>query len=211
MAEVIADANHIVLLPDAALQRAQTEQTQLIEALASQECVVHSMNLELDAAVLTASKCSAQGPQTEGDNISQPDETGVVTWAALGKDVIGISIRSHAPVHPSRLSDVLADTRIPMHIHGHFCVPNKPFSAFIWQGDPDGSIIETVDGAIVEEAQYATEIFVVARIEDGHGSAAAFDCIHQFQQLLVTKEERERPLLSWMEQSDTFTRWASME
>ncbi|MFT9009154.1 MAG: hypothetical protein ABF489_05460 [Bifidobacterium sp.] len=239
LAEVIADANHVVLLPDVKSQGDVDELTGLVEALGSEGCRVHfdveRLTIDdLDAGTRADSPCArSEGSQDrsdegvserlDGDAAVPSDErhgmgkspqtplTAEIAWASLGQDSLGLSIRSHSPVHPSRLSDLLADKSVPMHIHGHFAVPNKPFSAFVWEGDPDGSIIETVDHAMVDESQYQTEILVVTRISEGSQSVAAQEFVDRFQNLLVTHEESQRPLMSWMEQSDTFTRWASMD
>ncbi|MFT8358572.1 hypothetical protein [Bifidobacterium aquikefiri] len=209
LAGVIADANDVLLLPSMDCEQRDEELCKLVEALASENCHVRWGVPSVMHAGVPGGRC----PENADSEENQPDEsvTGDITWASLGQDVIGLSIRSHAPLHPSRLSDLLADKSVSMHIHGHFAVPNKPFSAFIWEGDPDGSIIETVDRGVVDEARFETEILVVARLVQGNQSDEARAWISRFGSLPVTCEEMQRPLMSWMEQTDTFTRWASMD
>ncbi|MFT8704536.1 hypothetical protein [Bifidobacterium aquikefiricola] len=215
LAEVIADANDVLLLPSLGDEQRDNELCRLVEALAPEGCHIRCglPNATSESADM-ASGLLGDGSVESVDGeelLAHESLVGDIAWASIGQDVIGLSIRSHAPLHPSRLSDLLADKSVPMHIHGHFAVPNKPFSAFIWEGDPDGSIIETVDRGMIDEAQFETEILVVARIAQGNQSSEARSWINSFQSLLVTREEMQRPLMSWMEQTDTFTRWASMD
>lgn len=83
------------------------------------------------------------------------DRTGAhdaLSVAELAPGVRAMSVRSLRPVHPGRLSDFLQAQAAPMHLRGHFTVPNKPFSAFTWEADPRGSEIAAVNNGAVNNS-----------------------------------------------------------
>ncbi|PWG59667.1 hypothetical protein DF200_06420 [Bifidobacterium catulorum] len=113
-------------------------------------------------------------------------------------------VHSVRPVHPGRLSALLGGlgengSASRVHIRGHFTVPTRPFSVFVWDGGPGGVSIEELDNAD-GNLPCMTVLQVVA---EGH-----VDIPLRLEWLLLTDEEMRVPATSWFDQTDEFTLWS---
>ncbi|PLS31675.1 hypothetical protein Uis1B_0496 [Bifidobacterium margollesii] len=113
-------------------------------------------------------------------------------------------VHSVRPVHPGRLSALLGGleengSASRVHIRGHFTVPTRPFSVFVWDGGPGGVSIEELDNS-GGDLPCMTVLQVVS---EGHT-----DIPLRLEWLLLTDEEMHVPATSWFDQTDEFTLWS---
>lgn len=113
-------------------------------------------------------------------------------------------VHSARPIHPGRLSALLAGfgesgSAARVHIRGHFTVPTRPFSVFVWDGGPGGVSIEELDNAD-GDLSCMTALQVVS---ENHT-----DIPLRLEWLLLTDEEMRVPVASWFDQTDEFTLWS---
>ncbi|KAA8828747.1 hypothetical protein [Bifidobacterium tissieri] len=113
-------------------------------------------------------------------------------------------VHSVRPIHPGRLSALLAGfgesgSAARVHIRGHFTVPTRPFSVFVWDGGPGGVSIEELDNADGD----LPCMTVLQVVSENHT-----DIPLRLEWLLLTDEEMRVPAASWFDQTDEFTLWS---
>ena len=113
-------------------------------------------------------------------------------------------VHSVRPIHPGRLSALLAGfaesgSAARVHIRGHFTVPTRPFSVFVWDGGPGGVSIEELDNADGD----LPCVTVLQVVSENH-----MDIPLRLEWLLLTDEEMRVPAASWFDQTDEFTLWS---
>ncbi|MBW3089055.1 hypothetical protein KIH77_10060 [Bifidobacterium sp. 82T24] len=162
---------------------------------------------DVDWRALASGSYSLDGAQRRLDALSlrrscdSPVQTHMPVRLECSRDGFEATVvHSPRPVHPGRLSTLLNEIETPVHIRGHFTVPTKPFSVFVWEGGPGGVSIEELDN--IEGDLPAETILQIV-------SAVHTDIPLRLEWLLLTDDELRMPTTSWFDQADEFTAWSN--